>query len=310
MFHVPVLALTILIGNTYYISVRGKEMDGINLRNSFCAWIDLLGYGAAFYKSDWDLHAQEAINNLYRIKKLEPILHSISNPFCETLFSMNDGIIRNFDIPQNDALMIMQWLVDVLLKFKLLNDWDISNGFYGSRGVVTFGMRAQYRDYDTIGKGDLIQTSPQRREEYNKTKIIYTPNEMQMNTAFSKAYIIESGGSSKGLLKNRIHLDEKMLDKFVCYINQSKPTEFGLTDEDFEENGPCICKYNAFFEKCKKVLTVTANVNDATWDCLRIEFDNVIPYENDKQALTTHLFTPKRVFDSLYSPHDSGILEL
>ena len=177
-------------------------------------------------------------------------------------------------------------------------------------GVVTFGMRAQYRDYDTIGKGDLIQTSPQRREEYNKTKIIYTPNEMQMNTAFSKAYIIESGGSSKGLLKNRIHLDEKMLDKFVCYINQSKPTEFGLTDEDFEENGPCICKYNAVFEKCKKVLTVTANVNDATWDCLRIEFDNVIPYENDKQALTTHLFTPKRVFDSLYSPHDSGILEL
>jgi hypothetical protein len=133
---------------------------------------------------------------------------------------------------------------------------------------------------------------------------------MQMNTAFSKAYIIESGGSSKGLLKNRIHLDEKMLDKFVCYINQSKPTEFGLTDEDFEENGPCICKYNAVFEKCKKVLTVTANVNDTTWDCLRIEFDNVIPYENDKQALTTHLFTPKRVFDSLYSPHDSGILEL
>ena len=64
MFHVPVLALTILMGNTYYISVRGKEMGGINLRNSFCAWIDLLGYGAAFYKSDWDLHAQEAINNL------------------------------------------------------------------------------------------------------------------------------------------------------------------------------------------------------------------------------------------------------
>ena len=190
-------------------------MEKIIIKNSFCAWIDLLGYGAAFYQNNWDLHAPEAVNNLYRIKDLEPILHSISNPFCETLFSLNDGIIRNFDIPQNDALLIMQWLVDVLLKFKTLNDRDIHNGFYGGRGVVTYGMRAQYRNFDTIGKGDLIQTSPQKREEYNKTKIIYTPNEMQMNTAFSKAYIIESGGSAKGLKKKRIHLDEKMLDKLV-----------------------------------------------------------------------------------------------
>ena len=105
-------------------------MEKIIIKNSFCAWIDLLGYGAAFYQNDWDLHAPEAVNNLYRIKELEPILHSISNPFCETLFSLNDGIIRNFDIPQNDALLIMQWLVDVLLKFKTLNDRDIHNGFY------------------------------------------------------------------------------------------------------------------------------------------------------------------------------------
>ena len=285
-------------------------MEKIIIKNSFCAWIDLLGYGAAFYQNYWDLHAPEAVNNLYRIKELEPILHSISNPFCETLFSLNDGIIRNFDIPQNDALLIMQWLVDVLLKFKTLNDRDIHNGFYGGRGVVTYGMRAQYRNFDTIGKGDLIQTSPQKREEYNKTKIIYTPNEMQMNTAFSKAYIIESGGSAKGLKKNRIHLDEKMLDKLVYYINHSGTIEFGQTDEDYEKYGPALFKYNAIFSKSEKTLTVTAHTKDVVWECLRIEFDNVISYENDKQALTTHLFTPKRVVDSLYSPHDTGSLDL
>ena len=116
-------------------------MEKIIIKNSFCAWIDLLGYGAAFYQNDWDLHAPEAVNNLYRIKELEPILHSISNPFCETLFSLNDGIIRNFDIPQNDALLIMQWLVDVLLKFKTLNDRDIHNGFYGGIRLDTVEYR-------------------------------------------------------------------------------------------------------------------------------------------------------------------------
>ncbi len=285
-------------------------MENFIFKNSFCAWIDLLGYGAAFYQSNWDLHTSEAIRNLYRIKKLEPALHSINNPFFETLFSLNDGIIRNFDIPQNDTLMMMQWLVDVLLKFKVINDLDINNGFYGVRGVITYGMRAQYRDFDTIGKGDLIQTSQEKREKYNKTKIIYTPNEMQMNTAFSKAYIIESGGSSQGLLKNKIHLDEKMLDKFVFYINETGKTEFGLTDEDFKKNGPCIYKYSALFEKNKKTLTITAQTDTTVWECLKIEFDNIISYKNDKQSLTTQLFTPKRVFEALYSPYDEGEFDL
>ena len=42
-------------------------MEKIIIKNSFCAWIDLLGYGAPFYQSDWDLFAPEAVNNLYRI---------------------------------------------------------------------------------------------------------------------------------------------------------------------------------------------------------------------------------------------------
>ena len=285
-------------------------MANITLRNSFCAWIDLLGYGFPFYKNNWDLKSPEAINNLYRIKRLEPVLLSINNPFCETLFSLNDGIIRNFDIPHNDSVLIMQWLVDVLLKFSMVNKLDIENGFYGCRGVVTYGTRAQYRDFDTIGKGDLIYTSKEKKEEYNKTKIIYTPSELQMNTAFSKAYIIESGGSAKGVLKNKIHFDEKMLDQFVYSINNSSPVEFGLTDEDFEKNGPCIYSYSAIFEKENKTLTVTARTGDTVWEGLVIEFDNIIAYENDKQSLTTRLFTPKRFIDSIYSPYDSGVYDM
>jgi len=48
-------------------------MDKIALNNSFCAWIDLLGYGSPFYASNWDLHDSKAIKNLYRLKNPEEV---------------------------------------------------------------------------------------------------------------------------------------------------------------------------------------------------------------------------------------------
>ena len=281
-------------------------MDNIYISESFCAWVDLLGYGSAFYSSEWDLHNPAALRNLKRIKMLEPITTSICNPYNETLFSLNDGFIRNFDIPKIGVVVILGWFIDVMLKFKMINETDIQNGYYGARGVIAYGSRAQYRQFDSLGKGDLILTSEKKKQEYNKKRVVLTPSELQMNTAFSKAYIIESGGSRSGLKNNKLHIDEKLLIKLADTINTIGSDEFGLPEEDYEENGPCIYKYSANFCKGDKVFLVKAKCNDTEWDCFRIEFDNVILYENERQALTTYLYTPCKVHDSIYSSHDSG----
>lgn len=285
-------------------------MDDIYIYESFCAWIDLLGYGSAFYSSNWDIHSPSALNNLKRIQLLEPITTSIYSPFNETLFSLNDGFIRNFDVPKNNVTQILGWLIDVMLKFKAINEIDIQNGYYGARGVIAYGSRAQYRQFDSLGKGDLIYATAEAKREYNKKQIVLTPRELQMNTAFSKAYIIESSGSRNGLKKNKLHIDEKMLIKLAETINAIESDEFGLIEEDYEKNGPCIYKYTASFCSEGKTFLVRANCNDTAWDCFRIDFDNAILYENERQSLTTYLYTPCKVYDSRYSPYDSGILEL
>ncbi len=216
-----------------------KENNTIKIINSFCSWIDLLGYGQPFYDCNWDLHNTIALQNIARLHNIEPIITSISSPYLETLFTLNDGYIRNFDIPCSDACLIMQWLIDVIQNFHLINKMDKENGFYGARGVITYGNRAIYREIDYLGRGDFILTSSERKQEYNKKNVVYTPNELQMNTAFSKAYIIENSGSKSGLKNNKIHIDEHMLEKFVDIINEIKIDTFGVTDDDIAKHGPC-----------------------------------------------------------------------
>lgn len=283
-------------------------MNEIYICESICSWVDLLGYGGPFYSCNWDLSNSVALDNLCRIQKLEPITTSIYIPFGETLFALNDGFIRNFDIPRNNVQSILGWFVDVILKFKAIDEVDKRNGYYGARGVVTYGSRAQYREFDSLGKGDFILTSADKKQEYNKKRIVLTPSELQMNTAFSKAYIIESGGSRKGLINSKLHIDEALLIKLVDIINKIGYDEFGVTYDD--KGGSCIYKYSANFSKDEKAFWVNAKSNDSEWVCLRIDFDNVIFYENEAKSLTTHLYTPCKVLDSIYSPDDAGGFDL
>ena len=146
------------------------NMNEIHIFESICSWVDLLGYGSPFYSCNWDLTNPVALDNLKRIQKLEPITTSIYHPFYETLFALNDGVIRNFDIPPINVNCILGWLIDVIRKFKVINELDIQNGYYGARGVVTYGSRAQYRKLDSLGKGDFIYTSAEMKQEYNKKR--------------------------------------------------------------------------------------------------------------------------------------------
>ena len=284
-------------------------MDKICVCESICSWVDLLGYGNAFYSSNWNLKDPVALDNLKRIKKLEVITTSIYSPFYETLFALNDGFIRNFDIPSINVSSILGWFADVMNKFRLINELDIRNGYYGARGVVTCGSRAQYRSLDSLGKGDFIQTSADRKQEYNKKRIVLTPSELQMNTAFSKAYIIESGGHRCGLINNRLHIDEKLLIKLVNVINEIGFDEFGSI-ESGDRDRPFVNRYTATFCKEDKAFFVKAKHDDFEWICFRIDFDNVIFYQNESKALTTHLYTPCKVRDAIYSAYDVGEFDL
>lgn len=180
---------------------------------TFCIWCDLLGYGEPFIKSNWNLYKSESMQNLIRIKSLADTFRNTNFFMAEKGLMLNDGIIRNLDLfPSNKhAYNYLFWFERTIMDFDHLNYIDKSNGFPGARAVLTFGHRYQYMDNETTA-GYYMQATPDVKKEYDKNTILYSPKEFQMNTAFSKAYIMESYGSRIGLSGSNFYVDEAFLD--------------------------------------------------------------------------------------------------
>ena len=161
-------------------------MEEPKVIDCFCAWCDLLGYGKIFKDAKWDLHDKSCYANFERIKNVKDLLQ---NPFTsgKTLL-LNDGVIKTFDVesdPAHDVTKIVNFLIQFVKGFNEINEKDKIEDSYGIRGVFTYGQRYEYTENNFMSDGREIS--------------IYFPKEFQMNTAFSKANIIEESGSKFGV---------------------------------------------------------------------------------------------------------------
>ena len=281
-------------------------MDNICITENFCLWEDLLGFGKPLYENNWDLTSEDVLKNIIRLQQLEDETLNISNAFIEKVFTLNDGFVRIFDIPQNSVMMLLMWFENSILSFQRLNRLDLANGFYGVRGVLAYGKRAIYSCKRSVGLGEYIQTSPQRKAEYNKTKVVNAPSELQMNMAFSKAYIIENSGKARGVKGNHLFIDIEVLEKLCDIINNIGFDKIGLTTSDEEENGALYYNYKAELISDKSIFkfNVHANTGKYNWCCFSISFDNFIEYSNEPVAIQTKLLVPANMLSAYTSPHE------
>lgn len=173
-----------------------------------CCWYDLLGFGAPFINAKWNLHNKEAECSIKRvIGEADYFSGFYSSSYAKKLH-INDGIISNYDVDRNvpDSLKgLLLFLEAILTDFDALNTVDQRNGFPGVRGVITLGQRVVY---DTTNISHLINTD---------TDMCYHPREFQMNTAFSKAFIVEESGSRAGIVGPSLYLDQELLQLIESY---------------------------------------------------------------------------------------------
>jgi hypothetical protein len=174
----------------------------------FCAWCDLLGYGKIFKDAKWNLHDKSCCANFERIKNVKDLLQ---NPFTsgKTLL-LNDGVIKTFDIensPEKDITKIQYFLTFLIDGFNKINEKDKVGDDYGIRGVFTFGQRYEYTEYNFMAEGKEIS--------------VYFPKEFQMNTAFSKANIIEESGKALGIEGPFLYFDEFALKEIKNIADKS-----------------------------------------------------------------------------------------
>lgn len=223
-----------------------------NIIENFCIWEDLLGYGRPFYLNDWNLNNEMAQSNIGRIKNLEKILKTVPVPIAEKILFMNDGLIRNVDVHKSGTYVeiYLMWLEYNIQMFREINIADIRQGYCGMRGVLTAGNRTQYTG-EILKFSDLVITTRQQDDNI----IVYSPSEFQMNTAFSKAYIMEGQGKNQGLIGPHLFIDLFFIDYFVNMINESPVQELSKQTGTDQNGRPtiqtCMLNYSSSFVKCE-----------------------------------------------------------
>lgn len=173
-----------------------------DIMNCICCWYDLLGYGKPFIDAKWDLSDNRCIENRVRISRISSKLTSswTVKPLG-TKMLLNDGFASTIDLEPSqesfrDTLLFLEGIIN---DFNSINDNDAVKGEYpGMRGIITCGQRFSHSSFNTTY--DITG---------NRT-IAYHPAEFQMNTAFSKAFIMEEAGKAAGLDGPNLFIDASL----------------------------------------------------------------------------------------------------
>ena len=260
----------------------------------FCMWSDLLGFSNHFTESNWNLTDKQKRRIYNRLIAAHSSVLYYSKPDERNLI-LNDGIAKIFSISKYEKNKL--GALSLFLRFCIKLHMTISNtekhdGYPGCRSVIAFGEYIEYladevRFDDYVfnyskPKGSKISCVAQNN---GNPIVIYNPKELQMNTAFSKAYILESGGSRIGLNGNNLFIDQSVLDVIADFARiQNKDVIW----QEFAEGTRFLVPYDS------------ANLNEVF---LGFEFDKR-PIKVEGQKYNTSVYRLRKLF-----PYDEKIDE-
>lgn len=194
----------------------------IKTRLYFCMWSDLLGFGCKFYQNNWNLSIEEKQQIYRRLNNAHSIALRQTSPL-EKVFILNDGIakIMEMKLSQDDFTPLLQvslFFRGIILTHIKITHAENKTNLPGCRTVVSFGEGIEYITQE-IKYDDFLfnycRKNPDEMGESAKRNgnptILYNPVELQMNTAFSKSYILENGGSKAGLCGANLYIDSSVL---------------------------------------------------------------------------------------------------
>lgn len=186
-------------------------------------WMDVCGFGSALELGHWDLinlQKRGLLNLLSTIYQRagHPYLIGVDPMPYETVLVINDGIARTIDLNRpdlTDAAQIIFYLRDIFFLHAHLVEYTRERGF-GFRTVLAGGERVQYSPEIFTGNSvlqhDEENISDIGRALLNKN-FLHNPSQFQMNTAFAKAYSLDSLGSRSGFSVDRCYVESSFWEK-------------------------------------------------------------------------------------------------
>lgn len=190
----------------------------LSANKCIASWTDICGFGNLLNESKWDLSELqkkgviELLSDLHSIAG-SPSLVNIDPLPNDKIIVLNDGIARTVDLKYKDKmdsgsfLYYLRTLITnhyiLLLKTKIYN--------VGVRTILAGGERIQYSRASTTGHSVLYYDGKNISDFGKKildTTFVYNPAEFQMNTAFAKAFTIDSLGSRNNIKVNGLYIEQ------------------------------------------------------------------------------------------------------
>lgn len=216
----------------------------LTTRHSFCMWSDLLGFGNVYRDSNWELNDEQKRQVYDRLVAAHSSVLYFSKPY-ERVLILNDGIAKLF-MPESN-IMGMGSILDIAFFLRscvelhmAINQTERASNYPGCRSVIAFGDCIEYLAEDVRFDDYVMNYSKPKdqrissvAERYGNPTVIYNPKELQMNTAFSKAYILENGGTKAGLCGNNMFIDQSVIDAIIGFgSTNGYPFEWQETDSE------------------------------------------------------------------------------
>ncbi len=189
-------------------------------------WTDICGFGSLLKSNNWNLNklnkskVLELLNEVYSIAG-RVFLPNVEPFPSDKILVLNDGIAKTVDLKYKNRLD--GYLFLIFLRESIFNHYvllDIAERFgVGVRTIFAGGERVQYSPIKMTGES-ILYYNKNNISEHGKqmlgTQFLYNPAEFQMNTAFAKAYTIDTLGSKERVFVNGLYIE----DLFIKLINE------------------------------------------------------------------------------------------
>lgn len=203
---------------------------------SCVAWMDLLGYGSMLKESYFDPFnplSRKAINRLHRFHKI--VSDKAERNF--DIIGLNDGIAAFRDLSIRSSSVSFDFLKKSLELFQAVIDAERVDDYPGARMVIATGYRIRGEN-DVIFpdeikpllnklKRGLIDPMQAVHEASRARPHFGIIPELQANFAFTKAYLVDEGGSKAGFGGANCYIDLNLFNNQLTeWIKFSKVVEW------------------------------------------------------------------------------------
>lgn len=210
------------------------------LAESLCCWTDLLGFGQPLFDANWEPSSETWLSTFKRIRDAHRECYQQLDVSAEFALTLNDGIVRCCNLSDlQHVQQISMWLRACILTHNRINQREKQQGLPGARTVIAHGRKLIHGPSDLNFEDFVLnytKPDPSGPSSFPRSVaervVASNPEPLQLNLAFSKAYILDSLGHNHGISGPHFYVDNSVIDAISRFSEAVHPGRAPLIQDE------------------------------------------------------------------------------